>query len=203
MLIYHGLIMEYTLQNPKLIQALKNGAVGVLPTDTIYGLAGSACMPETVERIYDIRQRERNKALIIIISSLDDLRLFHVKINKATERVLQKIWPGKVSVILPCLSEKFYYLHRGLNTLAFRLPNHKELVELVKSAGPIVAPSANPEGFLPAKNIQEARKYFGDKVDFYVDVGKLESEPSTLIAVENGAVVIKREGADMNKVKKL
>lgn len=194
---------DYKFNSPELAEKIKRGAVGVLPTDTSYGLAGSAYLPETIERIYDIRQRERNKALIILISSLDDLKLFHVKIDEFTENILQKIWPGRVSVILPCLSEKFYYLHRGLHALAFRLPNHKELVELVKNTGPIVVPSANPQGFSPAKTIQEAKKYFSDKVDFYVNLGKLESEPSTLIAVENGAITIKREGADVERVKSL
>lgn len=195
--------MEYTLYDSKLVEAFKNGAVGVLPTDTIYVLAGSALVPKTVERIYDIRRRDRNKALIILISSLKDLKLFHIKIDKVTEKILQKVWPGRVSVILPCLSSEFIYLHRGLYTLAFRLPNHKELVNLVKSAGPIVVPSANPQGFPPAKTISEARKYFGDKVDFYVNLKKLESEPSTLISIENGIIAIKREGADMDKVQKV
>ncbi len=197
------MVMKYTFSDPKLIKSIKHGAVGVLPTDTIYGLVGSARLPETVERIYDIRQRDRNKPLIMLISSLEDLKYFHIPLDKNTKNILHRVWPGKVSVILPCPSKKFRYLHGGMNTLAFRFPDCKELVELVKRAGPIVVPSANPSGLPPARNIFEAKKYFGDKVDFYVDEGTLESKPSTLIAVENGIIEIKREGEDMEKVKSL
>jgi L-threonylcarbamoyladenylate synthase len=57
-----------------------------------------------------------------------------------------------------------------------------------------VAPSANPEGKEPAKTIEEAKRYFTDKVDFYVDAGKLDSQPSTLISIINGAIEVLREG---------
>lgn len=202
-MLYDDLVMPYTLLDPKLIASVKSGAVGVLPTDTIYGLVGSAYLPETVERIYNIRERDRYKAFIVLISSLEDLKYFQVKLDNYAEDILRKVWPGKVSVILSCPSDKFKYLHRGLKTLAFRLPQDENLVELIACTGPLVAPSANPANLPPAKTIFEARKYFGNKVDFYIDGGILESEPSTLIAIENGIIAIKREGADMEKVKKL
>lgn len=200
---YDDLVMPYTLLDPKLAKAVKGGAVGVLPTDTIYGLVGSAYLPETVERIYNIRERDQDKAFIVLISSLKDLEYFHITPDAYTKKILHKIWPGKVSVILPCSSDKFRYLHRGLHTLAFRLPSDKKLAEFISRTGPLVAPSANPANLPPAKTISEARKYFGNKVDFYIDGGTLESEPSTLIAIENGGIVVKREGADVERVKTL
>ena len=108
---------------------------------------------------------------------------------------MSKVWPGKVSAILPCPSREFSYLHRGTKTLAFRLPKKGDLRELLKKTGPLAAPSANPEGLEPAKTVKEAKGYFGDAVDFYIDEGRLASLPSTLIAIENDRVVIKRQGA--------
>jgi len=66
---------------------------------------------------------------------------------------------------------------------------------LLKKTGPLVAPSANREGMLPAQTIGDALRYFGEHVDFYSDGGKRGGKPSTLIAFENGVPVIKRIGA--------
>jgi len=121
--------------------------------------------------------------------------LFKIRIAKDTRNFLQKVWPGKISVILPCPYKKFTYLHRGAKTLAFRLPAKKDLIKLLKKTGPLVAPTANPEGLKPAKTVREAKRYFGNKIDFYVNQGKLNSLSSILVAVKNGQVVVKRRGA--------
>lgn len=174
---------------------LANGKVGVIPTDTIYGLVGEALLPNTVERIYEIKVRKPDKPLIILISSLEDLKLFGIKINEKTKSIFKEYWPGKVSIILPCPKDKFEYLHRGTNTLAFRLPDYPDLRKLIKKTGPLVAPSANPAGLPPAKTIKEAQDYFGNRIDFYVDGGRLDSPPSTLISLASGKVEVLREGA--------
>ena len=198
---------------------ISNGGIGVLATDTIYGLVGSALSKKAVAKIYKLRQRNTKKPMIILIGAIKDLFLFGIKLDGKTKKLLNKFWPGKISVILPCLHKKFFYLHRGTKTLAFRLPAvvsasvkatadkkaladksagkpaKKNLIKLLKLTGPLVAPSANPEGLPPAKTIKQAQKYFGNKIDFYVDEGKLSSKPSTLAAIKNGQIIIKRKGA--------
>jgi L-threonylcarbamoyladenylate synthase len=173
---------------------LLKGGIGVLPTDTIYGIVASALNKKAVLRVYEIRKRNPKKPFIILISSLKVLDLFGIKLSAPARKILNKVWPGKVSVILPCPHKKFSYLHRGAKTLAFRLPDKKQLIRLLKKTGPLIAPSANLEGLPPVKTIKEAKKYFGSKVDFYVNAGKLNSLPSTLIAIKNSRVIIKREG---------
>ena len=79
--------------------------------------------------------------------------------------------------------------------MAFRLPDKKNLIDLIKKVGPLVAPSANPEDMSPAKNIKEARRYFGEAVDFYVDEGDLVSGPSTLVKILGDNIEVVREGA--------
>ena len=66
---------------------------------------------------------------------------------------------------------------------------------LTRKTGPLVAPSANLEGKEPAKTIEQAKEYFGDNVDFYVDTGQLESKPSTLIKIVDENNMILRQGA--------
>lgn len=180
----------------KIVRKLLAGGVGVLPTDTLYGLVGSALSKKAVERIYKLKKRDLRKPLIVLIASLDDLKLFGVKVGIDDKKILNRVWPGKVSVVLPCLRRKFYYLHCGTKTIAFRAPAKKSLIKLLEQTGPLVAPSANPEGMLSARTIREAKKYFGDKVDFYVGAGRrLFGKPSTLISIENGQIKVLRKGA--------
>ncbi|MDE2001094.1 MAG: threonylcarbamoyl-AMP synthase [Patescibacteria group bacterium] len=174
---------------------LKSGGIGVLATDTIYGVVGTALNRKTVERVYRVRRRNPKKPLIILIGSVDDLKLFHIPLTAARKKILRRLWPGKVSVILPCARKKFAYLHRGTKTLAFRLPAKKDLRALLAATGPLVAPSANWEGHPPALTIAKARKYFGGKVDFYANAGTTRSLPSTLVALRNGRLAVLRQGA--------
>lgn len=169
-------------------ESIKQGSIGVIPTDTIYGIVCSAMNKKSVERLYSVRKRDPKKPMIILVSSVKDLKLFDVKIEK---EIASKYWPGKTSIIIPV--EKFEYLHRGKNSLAFRLPDDKDLIKILKISGPIVAPSANTEGKKPAQTIEEAKKYFTDKIDFYLDCGKIQSKPSKIISLESSGIKIIRK----------
>jgi L-threonylcarbamoyladenylate synthase len=177
----------------KIIKILKEGGIGVLPTDTIYGLVGSALKKETVERIYKIRKRERKKPFIILISGPQDLKIFGIKIKPFQKELIKKFWPGPYSLIFDCKSEKFEYLHRGKKSLAFRVPKPKWLRKILKEAGPLVAPSANLAGMPHSKTIREAKKYFGESVDFYFDARKIDKKPSTLIDIRKKEIKILRK----------
>jgi len=179
----------------KIANILIKGGVGVLPTDTIYGLVASALNKQAVEKVYLLKKRTPNKPFIILISNLDDLKHFKIHLDEKVQQFLQKIWPNPVSVILSCPQPQLKYLHRNINTLAFRTPNKPTLLKLLKKTGPLIAPSANEEGKPPSETIEEAKKYFGKRVDFYVNEGKLTSEPSTLISIDRDKIKILREGA--------
>lgn len=170
---------------------LQNGGVQVVATDTIYGLLGQALNKATVERIYTLKKRTPTKPFIILISDYDDIQKFDVLIDQTTRTKLENYWPGPVSVILDCTGERFNYLHRGSYSLAFRMPDKKELREIIKRTGPLVAPSANPEGLEPAKSIEEAKNYFGDTVDGYFQ-GPISDKPSKIIQFKNGQEIIIR-----------
>lgn len=163
-----------------------------MPTDTLYGLVGSAFSSETVEKIYRLKNRDPKKPLIVLIVDWQDLEKFGAEIFVADKKILKKIWPGPVSVILPVKDSNFTYLHRGMKTIAFRWPKNKRLLKTLKETGPLVAPSANPEGLPPATTIAEAKKYFGRQINFYENGGTLAGTPSTLIKLQNGKIEIIR-----------
>ncbi len=192
-----------SFQNPffMVAPALARGGVGVMPTDTIYGIVGSALQRGAVERIYRLRKRHPQKPMIILIATPRDMQKFGIMPDAAARKVLERVWPGKVSVVLPLsvrrrkLIKELKYLHRGTGTLAFRVPASAGLRVLLRRTGPLVAPSANREGQPPARTIRAAKRYFGDRVDFYVDKGKLISKPSTLISITGGKMVVLRKGS--------
>ena len=175
--------------NKKVVFLLKRGSVGIIPTDTLYGLVGQALNRKTVEKIYLLRKRNPKKPMIILIGSTSDLKKFNIILKPKTSNLKPGTWPPKTSIIFDCPAAKFRYLHRGAKTLAFRLPKSFRIRALLKKTGPLVAPSANTEGKPPSKNIKEAQKYFKDKVDFYVDAGRITGKSSKLIKIENNKIV--------------
>ena len=166
-----------------------------MPTDTVYGLVGSALSAEAAKRICEIKGRNNHKGFVVIISSVDDLKIFGIELSPNVKTFLDKVWPGKVSVELHSDLPGFAYLRRPDDTNAFRLPDKKELIEMLKLTGPLATTSANPHDMPTAKNSTEAQKYFGDRVDFYEDGGELDSEPSTLVRVVGDKVEVLRQGA--------
>lgn len=177
------------------IKILKEGGVGVIPTDTVYGLVGLALSEKAVKKVSDLKKRTDGKGFIVLISSVSDLEIFGIVLTDKMKEFFKKYWPGKVSVELVCPEAKFDYLKKAGQTIGFRLPDKKDLQDLLKETGPLVAPSANLEGEPPAKNIEEARGYLGDQVDFYEDGGELNSKPSTLVKIDGAEIKVLRPGA--------
>ncbi len=177
----------------------KDGVV-IIPTDTLYGIVGRAFSKKAVERIYKIKGREKGKPCIVLITSFRELEQLGVQKMTPLNQwylLLKKIWPGAVSVVLPSSSAKWRYLHRGTGGIAFRMVGKKNrnLYDLLQQTGPLVAPSANPQGLAPARTVKEAEMYFKNKVDAYID-GKLnDKSPSTLVSLLGSKPKILRQGS--------
>lgn len=175
---------------------LKNDGVVILPTDTLYGIIGSAMSKKAVKKIYDLKGRTETKPFIVLINSYEQLKIF----GSRTSEYLGKLWPGKVSVILSCNSKKWEYIHRGTKSIAFRMigKRNKNLFNLINKVGPLVAPSANPEGLPPAETILKAKEYFSPKQglgpELYINGGKRHFKPSTLVRLIGNNFEILRQG---------
>lgn len=186
------LLQQNIWENEDLVKVLEGGGVVVMPTDTIYGIVGNALDREVVERIYATRKRSPEKPCIILIADIDELGKFSVNIQDEQKTMIYNFLTP-TSFILECQNEELNYLHRGTSTLAFRIPLQNKLQKLLKETGPLVAPSANIEGLSPARNINEARNYFGDAVDLYVDGGEIIGQPSKVVKLhKDGSMTILR-----------
>jgi L-threonylcarbamoyladenylate synthase len=184
-----------SFQYPDLINRIHDGEIGVLPTDTIYGIVCDAKNKESVEKIYTLRKRNREKPLIILLSSVDQIEQFDITLDDDSYDMLNRIYPAKLTVMIHHTSNpRFECLYQQSPYLAFRIPLHEELRDLIKLSGPIVAASANTQGMPPSENIIQAQDYFTDKINFYVDGGIIKSNPSTIVVLEMNNFSVVRQG---------
>jgi len=163
----------------EIVDCLSAGGIGVLRTDTLYGLVADASNEAAVERVFQLKHRDDDKSPIVLIAStksvFDDIGIY--------KTIVDTYWPGKVSIILPSLQAP-EWLRRGNGSVAYRIPDSVGLLQLLEKTGPLIAPSANPQGKAPATTMQQAMDYFGDSVDFYVDGGTVDDDsPSALLRV--------------------
>lgn len=172
------MIITQSLLDPQVKRALLDGKIIVAKTDTIYGILTRAEDERAVERLNSVRLRNQEKSYIILVANLSDIP--HLTKNQQnTYLKMRSLRPTTVVVSAPDTS--LTHLTQADGTLAFRLVSG-ELAELIQQTGPLIAPSANPEGLPPAKNIKEAIDYFNEKVTVYVDGGEcLENTPSQII----------------------
>lgn len=173
--------------------------LAIIPSETIYGIMAPALDKASVERLYDAKGRRPDKPTSVLISSEAELERFGVHPTAIQKKFMKRFWPGPVTLVFETSAgKKLEYLHRGTNTLAFRVPNNKKFRELLNERGPLAASSANPEGKPPATTIKEAREYFGNTIDEYVDGGTLAGKPSTLVSLVGDEVRVLRHGQGMS-----
>lgn len=182
------------LHNEEIIEKIKAGSVGVIPTDTVYGLVCSAFNSEATDMVYTIKKRDPKKPLVYLIGKVSDLEKFGIILDEEMEQKLQEYWPGPVSIVFECDTTP-EYIHRGGGSVAIRLPADSDLRNLLDQAGPLASTSANPEGESPAVTIAEAKEYFqgNPRVVFYVDGGELKSNPSKIIKLQDSKIDVIRE----------
>jgi len=186
------MVIASSLYDPQLVQLYAAGAVGVLPTDTIYGLSASAGNVEAVRRLYDLKDRERKPGTLI---AANIAQLIALGLDESSLRKVVHLWPNPLSIIIPA-PDSLTYIHQGLYSLAVRIPQDDTLLQLLVQTGVLLTSSANHPGSPPANNLAEAQLYFGDKVDFYVNGGdRADRPPSTVARIIDGRVEVLRSGA--------
>lgn len=179
-----------SLSDDTLAKMLTDGQIGVIPTDTVYGLVCSARDEQAVSRLYQAKGRH-GKPGTVIAASVDQLVALGIKARYL--KAVEHYWPNAVSVVIP--TYELSYLHQGVGSVAVRIPKHPEICALLMQTGPLMTSSANMPGKSPACNISEAQAYFMDTVDFYVDGGEMPNDlSSTVIRIVDDAVEVLRQG---------
>lgn len=180
------------------IAVLKSGGVVVYPTDTLYALGVNAMEPAAVERIFKIKNRAREKPLPLAVKNLKWAKeLAHI--YKKEEKILNSVWPGAITVILPKRNIVPDIVTAGKPSVALRMPDYPLIDNLLGLFGyPISSTSANISGEKGIGKISEIIEIFQDnyyKPDLVIDAGDLpESEPSTILDLTSDRPKILRVG---------
>lgn len=187
------------LKNPKdrkkIADLLNNGKVGLFPTDTVWGLCCSVKNENAVKRIFEIKQREKDKPFLILGSSIDQLSGYTE--SELRNEITDKYWPGPLTIVYKANKKKVPSIIRaGKNTVAMRIPNYKEILEILNLLKePIVAPSANLSGEKTPSSFSEVDRKIVEAVDFIVGGECKIKKPSTIIDCSGSSTRILREGA--------
>ncbi|HSW98807.1 MAG TPA: L-threonylcarbamoyladenylate synthase [Candidatus Saccharimonadales bacterium] len=172
------MVIVTSLHDPQLPPLYAGGAVGVIPTDTIYGLSAAAHLPAAVDKLYKLKHREQ-KPGTVIASSVEQLH--GLGISAEYLDAVAHLWPNPLSIELP-VPASLDYLGQGTGHCAFRVVADPEVRQLLEQTGPLLTSSANHPGQPAANNIAEALAYFSDQVGFYVDGGERTGRPPSTVA---------------------
>ncbi len=144
----------------KLRTILENGGAVILPTETVYGLFAQALNEDAVNRVYQLKQRPRDKAMNLNVSNLNDIYFFSQNTPFFLEKLYNRFMPGPLTIILKANEKVPFWVNSGLDTVGFRLPNHEQTLRLISETGPLIGPSANISGNESGRSFRTSRHNF-------------------------------------------
>ncbi len=157
----------------KAANIIKSGGLVAFPTETVYGLGADGLNPIAAAKIFEAKKRPSFNPLILHISKIEQLKEIGECKNPAIEKLVDKFFPGPLTLVIPKKEIVPDIITAGNETVAVRMPDHPVALELIESAGtPIAAPSANVFGQLSPTDAQHVINQLGDKIDAVIDGGK-------------------------------
>jgi L-threonylcarbamoyladenylate synthase len=178
------------------VEALRCGGVVVYPTETLYGLGVDATDERALGRLVDLKGREEGKPISVLVGDRAMLDTIAAEVPVAAERLMRRFWPGPLTIAVPARPGVSRRLTAGGGTIGVRCSSHPLAAALVAGLGrPLTAPSANPAGAPPPRTVAEARRYFGDAIDAWVDGGVLPGGVGSTVVDAANEIEIIREGA--------
>lgn len=179
----------------KLRTILENGGTVILPTDTVYGLFAQALNEDAVNRVYQLKQRPRDKAMNLNVSNLNDIYFFSQNTPFFLEKLYNRFMPGPLTIILKANKKVPFWVNSGLDTVGFRLPNHEQTLRLISETGPLIGPSANISGNESGKKFSDIQAQFSVDLPGIEDDQALTGIDSTILDLSGQKARILRQGA--------
>ena len=160
---------------------IAGGGIIAFRTDTFYGLGADPLNPDAIRKIKELKGREDNKPILLVISDLNEVDRFIAQ-SEFFKLVAAKHWPAPLTLIGVALPEISTELTAGTRSLGIRLPDDESLRALVRECGgALTATSANVSGEPPARTAKEVERYFPEGIDLILDGGEVTAtEPSTV-----------------------
>ena len=177
----------------KAIACIKNEEVVGIPTETVYGIGVDPLSQAAVDKIFNLKERDENKPLSILVHSFQDL--INLKIISKVPEIVELYWPGPLTIIVE--SELNFADGVGTknpNSIGIRVPDNELALELLKKTGPLAVTSANISGQEDITNEKDAESVFGDKIGHYLQGSALHGSGSTIVDFRDEEFKVIREG---------
>lgn len=179
----------------KIIEEITNGHLVIMPTDTIYGIIANATDEDAIKKVYQAKKRNFHKPLLILVSNEKMLKEFVIEIPPLTQKIIQKYWPGPLTILFKKNNKVSNILTANSDYIAIRMPKDERLLNIMNQINkPLVSTSANISTHSPITNPSQIELAMKEKISYIVDEGTVNKEASTIIKVENNTIEILREG---------
>lgn len=182
-------------QLKRAVEVVKAGGVVAYPTESFYGLGADPFNPNAVTRVFQIKGRDTNKPILLIVASKAIISEFVEEITPIAKVLMDRFWPGPLTILFKAKRHINPLLHGGTMKIGLRLSPHPVAHFLADALGAITATSANPSGMPAVTSSGEVKRVLGDKVDLVLEWGPPGlGIPSTVVDATGEELVILREG---------
>lgn len=173
-------------QIKKAVRLLKQGGLIAFPTETYYGLGVDPFNKEALQRLFKVKRRDVDKAVLVLVADQSQVERFAYSIPADFNKLMASFWPGPLTLVFPARSNVPELLTGGTETVGIRQSPNSIAIKLVQEfAGPITATSANRSGATPATTAAEVDENFGSEVDLIIDGGATPGgQGSTLVGFD-------------------
>lgn len=179
----------------KICEVINNGGLVISPTDTVYGIMGDACSDEVIKKVYDVKKRDYNKPLILLMNSYEMIEEYTDGVSKIEENIIKKFMPGEVTIILKKSDKVSSLITAGSDYVGIIIPNNKDLLNIISELDrPVISTSANISGSDVITCVDMIEEELKEKIDYIEDGGNIVSSSSIVIRVVDGELEILREG---------
>jgi L-threonylcarbamoyladenylate synthase len=178
------------------IEAVKNGELVVLPTDTVYGIGADAFTPYAVKALLEAKGRGRQMPPPVLVGSRHTLDGLVFMLPKAARELADAFWPGALTIVVEHAPSLQWDLGDTAGTVAVRMPLHPVALEVLRETGPMAVSSANKTGQPAAVTAAEAQEQLGYAVRVYLEAGECpDPVPSTIVDLTGEVPKVLRDGA--------
>ena len=186
----------------KMVEIINSSGLVISPTDTVYGIMGDALNKESIKNVYDVKQRDYKKPLILLMSSIDMIKEYTLDISEDEMNLMKKFYPGCMTLLLRRNSKVDDMICNNGEYVGVRIPDNKDLIDIINKLGrPVISTSANISDNDVITRVDMIEEELLKNIDYVEDGGEIVSLSSSVVRVVDGELIILREGKISDEIK--
>lgn len=177
----------------EIVKCLQEHHVVAFPTETVFGIGTRMDAKEGLQKLYELKHREKNKAITLMVATKEEIPLY-AEIGKHCQKVIQAYMPGKITLVLKKRKQENSISNTNQATIGIRIPDDSFVLALLKEVGPMWVTSANISGEENMSCDIEVFKQFNHRVPLIVKGKTNSTVASTVVDMQEDTIKILREG---------